>query len=238
MVHEILPQDYATRLRFCAKLTELLTDDPDFMKKIIMTDEAHFHLSGYVNKQNFRIWGTENPRVIQQRPLHPLRVTVWCGISADKIYGPYFFQDEDGNALTVNGERYRAMLENFLFPELDNTQEMWFQQDGATSHTARETMNLLRTVFGNRIVSRFGNVNWPSRSPDLTPPDLFLWGYLKDRVYANKPQGLQQLKDNIINEIITIDQPVLASVMDQVQQRAAACEEADGRHLKDIIFKI
>ena len=73
---------------------------------------------------------------------------------------------------------------------------------------------------------------------DLTPPDFFLWGYLKDRVYANKPQGLQQLKDNIINEIITIDQPVLASVMDQVQQRAAACKEADGRHLKDIIFKI
>ena len=43
-----------------------------------MTDEAHVHLGGYVNKQNFRIWGSENPKMITEKPLHPLHVTVGC----------------------------------------------------------------------------------------------------------------------------------------------------------------
>ena len=53
---------------------------PDFgKKKIIFSDEAHFDLGGYVNKQNCRIWGTENPHAYIEKPTHPKRVTVWCG---------------------------------------------------------------------------------------------------------------------------------------------------------------
>ena len=47
-------------------------------KKIIFSDEAHFDLSGYVNKQNCRIWGTENPHANIEKPTHPKRVTVWA----------------------------------------------------------------------------------------------------------------------------------------------------------------
>ncbi|GFV30812.1 uncharacterized protein TNCV_1623381 [Trichonephila clavipes] len=72
-----------------------------------------------------------------------------------------------------------------------------FQQDGAICHTARATIDLLKDTFGDRLISRFGSVNWPPRSCDLTPLDYFLWGYAKSLVYADKPQTLNHLEDNI-----------------------------------------
>ena len=78
---------------------------------------------------------------------------------------------------------------------------MWFQQDGATAHTARESMQLLQEHFNGRIISQFGDVNWPSHSPDLTSPDFFLWGYLKEKVFVNKLQSSMELKENITREI-------------------------------------
>ncbi|GFV38910.1 uncharacterized protein TNCV_192781 [Trichonephila clavipes] len=88
-----------------------------------------------------------------------------------RIGQPYVIND-------VNGDRYRAMITNFFIPELNNhdVQELWFQQDGATCHTARATIDLLKDTFGDRLISRFGPVNWLPRSCDLTPLDYFLWG--------------------------------------------------------------
>ncbi|GFW92589.1 uncharacterized protein TNCV_519061 [Trichonephila clavipes] len=80
------------------------------------------------------------------------------------------------------------MITNFFIPELNNhdVQELWFQQDGATCHTARATIDLLKDTLGDRLISRFGPVIWPPRSCDLTPLDYFLWGYVKSLVYADK----------------------------------------------------
>ncbi|GFV43448.1 uncharacterized protein TNCV_5131 [Trichonephila clavipes] len=91
------------------------------------------------------------------------------------------------------------MITNFFIPELNNhdVQELRFQQDGATCHTARATIDLLKDTFGDRLISRFGPVNWPPRSCDLTPLDYFLWSYVKSLVYANKPQTLDHLDDDI-----------------------------------------
>ncbi|GFX03643.1 putative transposable element [Trichonephila clavipes] len=88
------------------------------------------------------------------------------------------------------------MITNFFIPELNNhdVQELWFQQDVATCHTARATIDLLKDTFGDRLISRFGPVNWPPRSCDLTPLDYFLWGYVKSLVYADKPQSLATWK--------------------------------------------
>ncbi|GFU74601.1 uncharacterized protein TNCV_4899961 [Trichonephila clavipes] len=63
--------------------------------------------------------------------------------------------------VTVNGDRYRAMITNFFIPKLNNhdVQELWFQQDGTTCHTARATIDLLKDTFGDHLISRFGPVN-------------------------------------------------------------------------------
>ncbi|GFX32889.1 putative transposable element [Trichonephila clavipes] len=70
------------------------------------------------------------------------------------------------------------MITNFFIPELNNhdVQELWFQQDGATCHTARATIDLLKDKFGDRLISRFGPVNWPTRS---NTPRLFSVGLCK-----------------------------------------------------------
>ncbi|GFV62419.1 hypothetical protein TNCV_1183331 [Trichonephila clavipes] len=122
---------------------------PDFHKRILFSDEAHFWLNGYVNKQNCRIWSEANPQVYVETPLHPEKLTVWCALWAGGIIGPYFFKNDEGHNVTVNGDRYKAMITNFFIPELNNhdVQELWFQQDGATCHTARATIDLLKDTF-------------------------------------------------------------------------------------------
>ncbi|GFU62222.1 transposable element Tc3 transposase [Trichonephila clavipes] len=169
-------------------------------------DEAHFWLNRYLNKQNCRIWSEANPQVYVETPLHPETLTVWCALWVGGIIGPYFFKNDEGHNVTVNGDRYRAMITNFFIPELNNhdVQELWFQQDGATYHTARATIDLLKYTFHDHLISRFGPVNWPPRSCDLTPLDYFLWGYVKSLVYADKPQTLDHLEDNIRRVIADI----------------------------------
>ncbi|GFW42734.1 putative DD41D transposase [Trichonephila clavipes] len=167
--------------------------------RILFSDKAHFWLNSYVNKQNGRIWSEANPQVYVETPLHSEKLTVWCDLWAGGIIGPYFFKNDEGRNFTVNGDRYRALITNFFIPELNNhdVQELCFQQDGATCHTALATIDLLKYTFGDRLISRFGPMNWPSRSCDLTPLDYFLWGYVKSLVYADKPQTLDHLEDNI-----------------------------------------
>ena len=225
IVQELKPTDYETRLTFCAAF---LTQS-DLTEKLIMTDEAHFNLSGFINKQNYRFWGTQQPQVMIEKPLHPERVSVWCGLSSQRIYGPYFF---DGS---IDGNAYRHMLVDWFFPQVDNA-ELWFQQDGATPHTAREILELLRGKFPNRLISRFGTINWPARSPDLSAPDYWLWGYLKDRVYTPKPRNIHMLRMSIEREIAIIIQDMLFNVMNNLKERTEQCRTNGGGHLKDVIF--
>ncbi|GFX97040.1 transposable element Tc3 transposase [Trichonephila clavipes] len=58
---------------------------PDFHKQILFSDEAHFWLNGYVNKQNYHIWSEANPQVYLETPLHPEKLTVWCALWAGGI---------------------------------------------------------------------------------------------------------------------------------------------------------
>ncbi|GFT15763.1 uncharacterized protein TNCV_4943151 [Trichonephila clavipes] len=169
-------KDHQARRRFVEWAQNEIAVVPDFHKRILFSDEAHFWLNGYVNKQRCRIWSEANPQVYVETPLHPEKLTVWCALWAGGIIGPYFFKNDEGHNVTVNGDRYRAMITNFFIHELNNhdVQELWFQQDGATCHTARATIDLLKDTFGDRLISRFGPVNWPPRSWDLTPLDYFL----------------------------------------------------------------
>ncbi|GFV80158.1 uncharacterized protein TNCV_1477201 [Trichonephila clavipes] len=168
--------DHQARRRFVEWAQNEIAVVPDFHKRILFSDEAHFWLNGYVNKQNCRIWSEANPQVYVETPLHPEKLTVWGALWTGGIIGPYFFKNDEGHNVTVNGDRYRAMITNFFVPELNNhdVQELWFQQDGATCHTARATIDLWEDTFGDRLISRFGPVNWPPRSCDLTPLDYFL----------------------------------------------------------------
>ena len=96
-------------------------------------------------------------------------------------------------------DRYRALLNEFLFTKIkeDDIGNIWFQQDGATCHTAVATPDVLHPVSEDRIISRRADVVWPPRTCDLTPLDYYLCGAAKDKCYADKPDTIEALKDNI-----------------------------------------
>ncbi|GFX03939.1 putative DD41D transposase [Trichonephila clavipes] len=236
-IHQI---DHQARRRFVEWAQNEIAVVPDFHKRILFSDEAHFWLNGYVNKQNCRIWSEANPQVYIETPLHPETLTVWCALWAGGTIGPYFFKNDEGHNVTVNGDRYRAMITNFFIPELNNhdVQKLWFQQDGATCHTAHATIDLLKDTFGDRLISSFGPGNWPPRSCDLTPLDYFLWGYVKSLVYADKPQTLDHLEDNIRRVIADRRPQMLEKVIENWTSRLDYIRVSHGSPMPEIIFKM
>ena len=90
-------------------------------------------------------------------------------------------------------------MNEFLFIKIaqEDIGNIWFQQDGATCHTAKATLDVLRPVFEDRIISRRADVVWLPQSCDLTPLDYHLWGAVKDKCYADKPETIDTVKDNI-----------------------------------------
>ena len=84
---ELSEEDFETRRAACDDILQNIPPDAVF----ISSDEAHFHLCGTVNKQNFRYWAAENPRELHQQPLHSPKVTVWCAVAEFGVWGRYFF---------------------------------------------------------------------------------------------------------------------------------------------------
>ncbi|GFV98487.1 putative DD41D transposase [Trichonephila clavipes] len=72
--------DHQARRRFVEWAQNEIAVVPDFHKRILFSDEAHFWLNGYVNKQNCRIWSETNPQVYVETPLDPEKLTVWCAL--------------------------------------------------------------------------------------------------------------------------------------------------------------
>ncbi|GFX00130.1 DUF4817 domain-containing protein [Trichonephila clavipes] len=103
---------------------------------------------------------------------------------------------------------------------------------------ARATVDLLKDTFVDRLISRFGPVNWPPRSCDLTPLDYFLWGYVKSLVYADKPQTLDHLEDNIRRVIADIRPQMLEKVIENWTSRLDYIRASRGSPMPEIIFKM
>lgn len=236
VTQQLKEDDFIKRKNYAEVILERFST-PTRLCNIFFSDEAHFHIGGYVNKQNMRYWSAYNPKEIHERPLHCPKTTVWCAISGNGIIGPYFF----GRGETVNAERYCAMLDNFFIPELHQhvsyNNRTHFQQDGATAHTARVTMTKVKELFPGKLISRFGDIPWPPRSPDLSPCDFFLWGYLKSRVYSDSPSTIQALQANIEREIAAISPELCKRVFTNMKERLQECAQREGRHLSGVIFK-
>jgi len=80
-------------------------------------------------------------------------------------------------------------------------------------------MTIVRNMFPGNLISRFGDVPLPPRSPNLSTCDFFLWGYLKSRVYTHKPPTLNDLNEAIRQEICPINRQLLARVMDDLKKK-------------------
>ena len=96
-------------------------------------------------------------------------------------------------------------------------QQEWFQQDGATPHTAAASRLWLQQRFLGRVISLKEEVQWAPHSPDLSPLDFFLWGYLKNRVYKDKLRTSEQLKRVLIAEVSAMPSEMVDRAVDHLQ---------------------
>lgn len=241
MLFELKEADLAIRYDFSLRVLAQIEIEPEWLSRILWTDEAHFTLNGGVNTQNCRIWSAENPQEIVQEGLHDKKVTVWCGFTADFIIGPYFYEEmHNGEAVsvTVNGERYLQMLRDYVIPQLQNEhhgiENIIFMQDGAPPHIFRPVKELLTNVFQDRVLSRHFANSWPPRSPDLNPADYWLWGYLKSLVFIRRPTTLQELKDNITEQIGVIQPEMLRNAVYNIEERLVILQQQNGGHIEQL----
>jgi hypothetical protein len=192
-------------------MLEQLTADDSYLQKILFSDEATFHTHGVVNHHNCRIWGSENPHALMEHVRDSPNVNVWCGIMSDRTVGPFFF-----HKITITSAVYLDMLENFVFPQIAEVDGLIFQQDGTPPHFGAIVRTALDERFPGRWIGREGPINWPQRSPDLTPMDLFFWGYIKDIVYRERVESLPDLRRRITAAIAAVPVDVLSRVWGEV----------------------
>jgi hypothetical protein len=197
-VRGLKPRDSAKRVAYCKWFLDLLDrEGKDILDVTFFTDEAYFHLPGYINSQNSRVWCAHNPRAFHESSLHDEKIGVLVEMPRRRIVGPIFSE-------TLNSQRY---CDNVIYPFIaqlkeDKIDKAYFPQDGATAHKAHLSMALLDDVFADRIIS---TTIWPPRYPDLSPPEFFLWGEMKDSVYSNNPHTTDDLKTAITEYIRNVD---------------------------------
>ena len=163
---------------------------------------------------------------------------MWYAMSSTGSIGPFFFEDADGHTQTVNRERYVDILKRFwvaLQRGSPGADRLWFQQDGATPHTARVTLRWLEERFGTRLISRGTDTPRPAHSPDLTPLDFYLWGFLKSIVCKEDTKSLTELKTAIRRALWLVSAAMCARAIDGVMKRVNVCHLRKGSHLEDVL---
>lgn len=225
---ELHGEDFQNRVNFCTDIQMRLIENESFLKNILYTDEASFKSNGALNRHNMHYYSTVNPywmRTVDNQRVWSLNV--WGGIIGTHVVGPHFF---DG---TLTGAIYLDFLRNDLPTYLEEVplqvrQDMWYHHDGAPPHYAHHVRDYLDQTYPNRWIGRGGNISWPARSPDLTPCDFFLWGYVKEQVYVIPPTTIEEMKNRIRNVFYKITTQTLLDVMENNQRRLQLCIEQNG----------
>jgi len=235
LLQKLQQGDFQKRIELCNELQNYLEDE-HFSNHLIFSDEATFHLSGKVNKHNVRIWASEAPHAFLQHQRDSPKLNVFCAVSKTKVYGPFFFAEK-----TVTGVAYLDMLEQWLFPQLeDDMEDFVLQQDGAPPHWHCDVRSFLNERLPGGWIGRCAEddlalLRWPPRSPDLTVCDFFLWGYVKDRVYIPPlAQTLPELRERIRVAVTTVSQDMLNNVWAELRHRLETCFAANGQHIEQL----
>jgi hypothetical protein len=200
VTHALHDGDPVRRVGLCNWLTERMNEDENFLKNIIWTDECKLTNVGMFNRNNEHYWARENPQQFREvRRQVRFGLNVWVGLYEDVLIGPIIYEEN------LNGEMYDNFLRTRMLDLLDEVplnrlQNMWWQQDGAPPHNTLRVRNTLNEMFPNKWIGNRGPVEWPARSPDLSPCDFFLWGRLKDLVYGGgqNPGNVGELRVNIL----------------------------------------
>jgi len=196
---------------------------------ILFTDEAQFNRNGVNNLHNSHVWADENPHATVESNFQlRFSVNVWCAVPDDQLIGPFILEGRlTGEAcLRFLQEELPRLLEDV---PLNKRGRMYFQHNGAP-HSSREVKNFLNYRFSGRWIGRGGPHKWPARSPDLSPLDYCVWGWMKELVYSVKVVTRDALLGRILDAADRIRncQRKLQRATRAVHNRATACFAASG----------
>lgn len=239
-VQALVPGDTQRRMDYCRWL---LRQNRNFVKNVIYTDESTFTNNGMWNRRNSHYWASSNPYQTQETGFQTRwKHNVWAGILGNQILGPVFLPHR------MDGAAYLAHINGFLQNFMDDMplsqlRDTWYQHDGAPPHIVRPVRERLTQLFGDQWIGRFGPHAWPARSPDLTPLDFFLWGFVKDRVFDRPCQSANEMRDKIISVFDELKQrSVTEGILDRVHQntiyRARVCLHVEGRQFEPHLVRL
>jgi len=197
---------------------------------ILFTDDAQFNRDGINNTYNSHVWADENPHATVESNFQlRFSVNVWCAVLDDKLTGPFILEGR------LAGEAYLRFLQEELPRLLEDVPlnkrgRMYFQHDGALPHSSREVRNFLNYRFPGRWIGRGRPNNWSARSPDLSPLDYCVWGWMKELVYSVKVVTRDALLGRTLDAADRIRncQRKLQRATRAVHNRAAVCVAAGG----------
>lgn len=235
-VQQLEPADLPRRVEFCRLLLHKEEVDPGYLASILWTDESCFTRDGVTNFHNLHEWNENNPHSKRTSSFQRrFSVNVWCGIIKNKLIGPVFLPPR------LNGENYLQFLRTSLQMLLDNVpiinlHNFIYQQDGAPAHYSAPVVEWLNETYPNRWIGRNGPILWPPRSPDLTPLDFYLWGYLKGEVYEVEINTREQLIERIENACAKIRDNLLnTDLIQALTRRLQLCLIQDGGIFENLL---
>jgi len=145
--------------------------------------------------------------------------------------------------VSVNSERYINILKKFkdlLQRRVNIMEAKWLCQDGASPHVSHLSLQWLRDNFGDHVISLKTGFVWAQYSSDLNNCDYFLLGHLKDTVYRDVPQTIDDLKRWIIQNtrVVNQDKALCQRVIENFKKRIQTCSDRRGRHLEHILYHV
>lgn len=220
--------DQLRRVDFSQWFIRKCDEIPNFCMKVLWSDESRFTNCGMFNRRNTVFWADENP-FLAREVRHQIKwgFNVWIGIIGGHIVGPVFYNDN------LNAARYLDMLQTdvaecIMELPLGTVQNMFFQQDGAPPHNAQIVSDFLNNEYGGSWIGNRGPILWPARSPDLTPLDFFVWGFLKDRVYSKSYENQDALRGAVEEAVNQITQQKIRESCEAVLERCRLCIRENG----------
>ena len=166
---------------------------------ILFTDDVQLNRDGVNNTHNSHVGGDENPyTTVESNFQLQFSVSVWYAILDNQLIGPFFLEGH------LTGEVYLKFLQEELPRHLEDVPSnkqgrMYFQHEGAPPHSSRKVINFLNYPFPGRWISCGGLHHWSARSPDLSPLDYCVWGWMKELVYSVKVATRDALLGRILD---------------------------------------
>uniref|UniRef100_UPI00358DFE76 uncharacterized protein n=1 Tax=Myxine glutinosa TaxID=7769 RepID=UPI00358DFE76 len=240
--HQLTPGDFARRLVLAGWLIARCEADVNFLQYLVIGNEAAFTMDSKVNTHNVLEYAPTGqlPEFNFDTNMNRQKWTVCLGLcGSGQVIGPFFFQRN------VNGNRYLQMINDEVLPQLEENFEQqfrgvfryrWWAQDGAPAHRLIALRDRLRELFGDRVIALNHAVEWPPRSPDLTPCDYFLWGHLKNKVFVTPLRDLDELQGCIRHEVDAFrnDPALVRRAVQGMLRRCELCVERGGGHVEGV----